>query len=226
MKSHAFPWVIAAAVGSLSAHAAVLPAPTIAWNIWSSTTTGSIPTAGGPLAVSYSGETFGVAANYPSYTPTSSYTDGVVVTNAPAASNGILQLQGGDGTLNTVTFATPVVNPVMAIWSLGAGGTPASFVFTNATPVFVAGGPSAEYGGQAITVSGNTVSGQEGNGTVEFIGTYTSLSWSNPQAEYWYGFNVGISGVAAVPEAGTWSLMFAGLGAVAVRVRRSRTRSL
>ena len=64
---------------------------------------------------------------------------------------------------------------------MGAGGTLAAFDFINATPVFVSGGPSAEYGGSAITIAGNDVLGSEGNGTVQFIGTFTSLSWTNPQ---------------------------------------------
>jgi hypothetical protein len=152
-------------------------------------------------------------ANYPSWTPTSSYADGVVVKNAPVPSNNIMQLDGGNSNVNTLSFSTPLVNPVIAIWSLGSAGTPASFVF-NATPVFVAGGPSAEYGGSAISVSGNTVSGSEGNGTVEFLGTYSSITWTNPQFEFWYGFNVGSPSVAPSPVPEPASLTLLGLGSL------------
>jgi hypothetical protein len=121
-----------------------------------------------------------------------------------------MQLDGGTTALNTLSFSVPITNPVVAIWSLGAGGTPASFVFGQ-TPNFVAGGPSAEYGGSAISVSGNTVSGAEGNGTVRFLGTYSSITWTNPQFEFWYGFNVGVAGVAAVPEPGPLALGLTGI---------------
>jgi hypothetical protein len=41
-------------------------------------------------------------------------------------------------------------------------------------------------------VSGNTVFGSEGNGTIRFLGTYSSIWWKNPLPEYFYGFTVGV----------------------------------
>ena len=73
-------------------------------------------------------------------------------------------------------------------------------------------------------VTGNTVGGVEGNGTVQFLGTFTSLTWTNPQYENWYGFDVGFESVAAVPELSTWAMLifgFAGLGFMAHR-RKSK----
>jgi hypothetical protein len=210
------------ALAALVTVAASAQAAPIDWNTWTSTTAGSISTSGGPVAVTFAGPSFGVASPYPSYTPVSTFADGTIVDNAPVAANGIMQLDGGSDALNSVTFATAVVNPVMAIWSLGQGGITASFAFTNATPVFVSGGPSAEYGGSAITVGGNTVYGTEGNGTVQFIGTYNSISWTNPVYEYWYGFDAGVAGVAAVPEPETYVLMLAGLAGVGFMARRRR----
>ena len=194
---------------------------TIDWNQWTSNSTGAI--ASTPVTITFSGDNAGGWSNgYPSYGPGTTWADGTVVANAPTG--GIVVLTGGNTNVNTVTFSQAVTNPVFAIWSLGQGGINASFNFIGATPVFVAGGPSNEYSGAPITVSGNDVFGREGNGTVEFIGTYTSLSWTNPTYEYWYGFNVGITGVAAaVPEPASMGLMLAGLTLVGL-ARRRRTK--
>ena len=198
-------------------------AATIDWNSWSTNSAGSISTSSGPISVTYSGEMSGYYTNYPSWTPSGTFADGTVVANAPSGSNGIIRLLGGGGAgavVDTVTFSQAVVNPVFSIWSLGQGGDTASFNFIGATPVFVVGGPGAEYGGQSITVSGNDVFGTEGDGTVEFVGTYTSISWTNPTFENWYGFNVGVAGTAAVPEPGSVGLMLAGLTLLGLALRR------
>jgi hypothetical protein len=216
-----------AAVGLL---AGVAPSHATVWTIWSPTfTTGNTGgSATGNLGgdtVTYSGELQNLFSGYPSYTPTSSYIGGIVTSVPTGAAQQILQLFGGPNTLtDTITFASPVVNPVLAIWSLGAGGTPASFVFGQ-TPTFQAGGPSAEYGGSAISVSGDTVSGSEGNGTIAFRGTYSSITFTTPQFEDWYGFTVGAA-AGAVPEPSTWAMLllgFAGLGFIGYR--RSRNAS-
>jgi len=203
-------------------------AATIDWNTWSSNSAGTISTSSGPISVTYSGEMSGQYANYPSWGPSSTFADGTIVANAPVAANGIVRLIGGNGReagLDTITFSMPVVNPVFSIWSLGQGGNTASFHFLGATPVFVAGGPGAEYGGSSISVSGNNVFGTEGNGTVQFIGTFTSLSWTNPVAEDWYGFNVGVAEVArAVPEPGETSMLVAGLTLMGLAIRRRSLR--
>jgi len=63
-----------------------------------------------------------------------------------------ISLTGGTGTgVNTITFDSAVVDPVMAIWSLGAGGAPVSFVFLASEPFTIqSGGPSVEFGGSSI----------------------------------------------------------------------------
>jgi PEP-CTERM motif-containing protein len=213
----------ALAIAALTALAASAQAAPISWNTWSSTTTGTIATTSGPLGVGFSGDPISLQTPYPSYTPTATFADGTIVDNAPVAANGIIQLFGGNDHVNTVTFSSAVVDPVMAIWSLGQGGIDARFDFIGATPMFVSGGGSAEYGGSAIVVAGNSVSGVEGNGTVQFLGTYTGISWTNPVSENWYGFNVGIAAVAnPVPEPGTYALMLAGLGIMGFMARRRR----
>ncbi len=96
----------------------------------------------------------------------------------------------------------------------------AQFVFNQAFTI-QSGGPNAEYGGATITAVGNTISGLEGNGVIQFNGSLTSISWTNPVAENWYGFTVGVP-VAAIPEPETYALLLGGLALLGARARRRR----
>jgi hypothetical protein len=205
-------------LGTVPAHAAVID-----WTLWSSATPGnailapgSATGAAGSVGVSYAGELESLVPNYPSWTPTTSYVGGVVG-NAPPVAGGIIQLFGGPyGLVDTITFSQAVTDPVMAIWSLGAGGNTAEFSFVQPFSI-QAGGPSAEYGGSSIVLCGGNVCGAEGNGTIEFLGTYSQITWTTPIYEDWYGFTVG---VAQTPLPSTWTMLFvgfAGLGFFAYR---------
>lgn len=209
-------FAVALAVSSAgAANAAVID-----WTAWTGATTGE--TSGtatgtaGSVGISYSGEVQSLQLNYPSWNPSTSYVGGTI-SNAPLPSDNIIQIFGGAGSgTDTITFSKAVTNPTFAIWSLGQGGINAQFDF-NRPFTIEAGGPSAEYGGSTITSNGNAIFGAEGNGTLQFSGTFTSISWTNPVAENWYGFTVG---VAAVPEPSTWAMMilgFLGVGFMAYR---------
>jgi hypothetical protein len=178
-----------------------LPASaTTVWTTWTKATIGTPGSASGTLngsEVKYAGEvlnynTTGTADIWAS--PASSFVGGTS-TASPDTPNDAIYLQG-QAVKNTITFSTPVVNPVFAIWSLGNPSAGASFTF-DATPTFEAGGPDA-YGGSAISVSGNVVSGHEGSGVVQFTGTFSSISWTDTP-EYYYAFTVGATNAAA-PE--------------------------
>ena len=204
-------------------------AATVLWNTWTDSATigatgGAASGTAGGIGVTYSGELENLFFDYPTWNPASTFSGGTV-DNAPPAAGGIVQLFGGGQTVDTITFSAPVTDPVLAIWSLGQSGEPASFVFApNETFAIESGGPSAEYGGTSITRDGNTVIGVEGNGTIQFFGTYSQISWTNPLFENWYGFAVGIDGAAA-PEPAAWALMLAGFALLGAGVR-SRRRML
>jgi hypothetical protein len=210
--------ILSALVFTASAHA-----DDISWNAWSSGTpgdpgsaTGAIP--GGPT-VTYSGQISSLVLDYPSWTPSSTYVGGAVG-NAPLATDNIIQMTGGTGLAESITFSSPIVNPVIAIWSLGSGGNPASFDFTSTEPFSVAaGGPSAEYGGGSITqgtgANSENVYGEEGNGVIQFVGTYSEIDFTTPGFENWYGFTVGedatLTNASPVPEPETFMLLGLGL---------------
>lgn len=177
------------------------------WTDWTSASSG-VPgfasgTVGG-VGVFYEGElaSFIVNGSTPIWNPSTSFVGGSV-TDSPDAVGDDLRLIGATGLTNTITFSTPVENPVFAIWSLGRPGFMASFTF-DATPVLQAGGPNSIFGGSSITVAGNAVNGFEGNGVVQFNGAVSSISWTNTP-ENFYAFTVGVNGAgpSPVPEPST-----------------------
>jgi hypothetical protein len=205
---------------------ALAHADTIAWTNWSSASAGAPGSATGSiggLTVTYSGQTSGLT-NVPSWTPASTFTGGPVG-NAPPHTPSI-QLEGGlPSLIETITFSSAVVDPVFAIWSLGAGNAPASFDFVSKSPepfTLLGGGPSTEFAGSSITVSGQNVNGTEGNGIIQFDGTFSSLTFTTPSFENYYAFTVGYDATltppTSVPEPATLSLF--GLGLLALPMAR------
>ena len=198
------------------------------WTDWTSATVGNPGSAAGTLngvQVTYSGEVGGSVLNGQSniWAPNSSFIGGTVTTS-PSIVGDDIRLAGAFTGTNTLTFGTPLVNPVFAIWSLGQPGLAASFTF-NATPTLQAGGPNSQFGGQTITVLGNVVSGSEGNGVVQFTGTFGSISWTNT-FENFYAFTVGLNGpIGAIPEPETYAMLLAGLGLLGFAARRRKQKA-
>jgi PEP-CTERM motif len=213
----------------LAVFTAVAPAHAdTTWTSWvfpagTNSATGTL----GSIGVNYSGDLYTVnivdLCCGEGWTPSSSYVGGPV-TSVPTLSQLAVLLTGGTNvngapTGGTITFSSPITDPVMDIFSLGASGNTASFVFTDPFTI-VAGGPSTQYGGGSIFNNGpGTVSGEEGNGAIEFLGTYSSISFTTPQFEDYYAFTVGMNADPA-PEPGTLSLI--GLGIAALPMLRRR----
>ena len=110
------------------------------------------------------------------------------VPNAPPDAD-IIQLQGGTSTVYTVTFSQPIVDPIMAIQSLGSGPNVITYDF-NAPFTIVSQGVGYHGGcGTCLRIKpGDVLEGQEGHGTIKFLGTYSSFSWTVPNPEVWHGF--------------------------------------
>lgn len=222
---------------ALGASATPSYADSIAWTNWTSATAGTATpgsatgtissTLLGTITVTYSGQNTGLIT-VPSWTPTSTFTGGVVG-NAPPQANKSIQIEGGQTYTESVTFSSPVADPILAIWSLGAPGTSAFFDFNASEPFNVlGGGPSAEFGGTAIVKQGNNIFGQEGNGIVQFVGTFSTITFTTPNFENYYAITFGEDdtltsnpgGPGPIPEPATLSLL--GLGLAALPFARAR----
>ena len=129
----------------------------------------------------------------------STYTSIPEVDNPPPDSD-IIRLTGGAGTgTQTITFSSPVVDPVMAILSLGNVLFPATYNFDTEFEI-LNNGPGAFGNGPLTELPGNILQGGEGNGIIQFSGSFTSISWTVPTAEFWHGFTIGIADVVPPPE--------------------------
>jgi len=196
------------------------------WTDWTSAATGTPGSAQGTItlpgpstvSVSYTGEVYfaqtsGGTNYWVQYSPPP-YTS-ATVDNGPPASE-LIALTGGYGLTSTITFSEAVADPVMAIVSLGAGGTPVQYVFDAPFDVLSVG-----YGywgnGTLVEGPGNTLTGQEGHGVIQFQGDFTSIRWTIPQREGWHGFTIGIMGLGdggpspTIPAPG--ALLLGGIGA-------------
>lgn len=166
----------------------------------SETVTGVMTVGAQTINVTYTGEVSFTQLNNTGtdfYTPTSTYT-GATVSNAPTQTD-MIGIFGLAGNTNTITFSSPVTNPIIDLVSLGGGGTTTTYDFN--TPIVILNQGAGYWGGNGtdLTVqNGDTLAGDEGSGSVQITGTFSSISWTTNNGESWNGFTFGAP--QAVPE--------------------------
>ncbi len=156
------------------------------------------------------------------FAPNSTYTSSADSTYPAYGS--IVQI-AGDNTV-TLTFSAPVSGLVLYEFSLGGLGTETSYTF-NAPFTVLSEGINGLYRNATdnngnFTVSGNTLTGNEANGTIEFTGPVSSLSIDVNTGENYNGFEVGVINPTPEPE----SLVMVGTGLIGLAglVRRRISR--
>jgi hypothetical protein len=194
------PWAV---------HGPVQARDNVNWTDW--TTGGTAGASGtvafpsaGSVSVTFAGQAFSVftgAFPEPYWGPPGTYT-GTLFNNAPPNRDAIV-IAGGAGTGRmTLSFSEAVVNPVLAIASLGLTNADrtlniqTSMLFEQPFEV-LSNGPNFYAGGQFtpfISVPGTPGSpgtpatphalyGTESSGVIRFQGSFTELSWTSPLAE-------------------------------------------
>lgn len=121
------------------------------------------------------------------------YTGGGSV-NPPVTSD-LVRLVGPG--VHTLTFAQPVTGLVMAIISMGGAISvgPITFDFGAHPFTLLKTGPGHFGNRTPLTRVNNILTGHESSGLIQFTGTISTVTWTQPVGETWTGFTIGV-----VPE--------------------------
>ncbi len=114
------------------------------------------------------------------------------VENAPPDTD-ILRLAGGQNQIYRVTLSEPIKDPIMAVVSLGQSSVSTTYDFDS--PFTIVSQGRGYWGGTATSLSQlpeDVLRGTEGHGTIQFVGTFSTFSWTVPTPENWHGFTFGI----------------------------------
>jgi hypothetical protein len=128
----------------------------------------------------------------------------------------VIQLYGASSF--TIDFGQQVVNPYMALVSVGQPRYTVTYEFQNPFDVISYGSNFWGYGG--YSVNGTQFNGNEFNGILQFTGTFSSISFVVTNNEFWHGFNFGTSAAEPVPEPISLFLMTAGLLGLGIARKR------
>lgn len=187
------------------------------WVDWTSTTTGTLTIGGESIAVSMTGSPYGLIDGEYYYNNSSTGFTNANGTYAGLAPSDLIQVNAGS--TFTLNFDKEIVNPYIALVSVGQSGLPVEYAFSS--PFSVVSFGSNYWGYSGYSADGNDFTGREYNGVLQLQGTFNSITFTTNPAEYWHGFNFGVA--EPVPEPATMLLFGTGLaGLVSVGRRKKK----
>ena len=162
-------------------------------------TTGTVvdPGTSQTLNLTLSGEVYQTSSPSFSWSPYPLGSEAYVSPTSPTSPVGSSMIASTGATADeykahTLTFGQDVTNAVLALWSLGnPSSAPGQLTFSQPF-IVLSDNDRLTPGGDAT--SGYTLTGTEGNGVIQFLGTYDQISWVVTGIEVWHGFTVGLTG--------------------------------
>ncbi len=98
-------------------------------------------------------------------------------------------IKNTDASINTITFSSTILNPILAFSSIGQSSVPVPIEFSNDVTVLWETATTAN-AGDIITV-GNSITGNEGFMIVKLVGEYNQISFKYKAAENYVTFAFG-----------------------------------
>jgi hypothetical protein len=206
--------------------ASIASAGLVSWTDWTIDTAGASGAAHGSIlqnstsvGVTYSGDVGWLSpASYWSEGTPAPYTGNSVVDNAPTSGISVSRASSS----NTLTFASALIDPVFALYSVGRLNAPVTYSFDQAFTLLSEG--YGNWGDGSFSTSGNQLTGYEGHGLIQFSGAVSSISFDILNPEYHHGFTLGaLTTTQSVAEPSTLALLGLGiLGITLVRLRSSQ----
>ena len=191
------------------------------WIDWTSVNTGTLTIGSQVVGVTLTGSTPLSLINGTYYYDNAN-TGGIAATGTYGGYQPSDMLQVSNASFFTLTFSQAIVNPYIALVSVGQPRVPVRYTFDSNVSVLSSG--SNYWVSGTYATAGNTFTGSEFNGVLQLQGSFTSMKIDVGQPEFWHGFNVGSASVSAVPEPETYAMMLAGLGLIGAIARRRKAK--
>jgi len=96
---------------------------------------------------------------------------------------------------HTLTFGAPVSNALMSIYSLGNPSQQSTLIFSQPFEILSSNNENGvtRLSSAGDAANGYELTGYEGMGVIQFLGTYSSISWNVTAPEFYGAFNIGMT---------------------------------